>query len=71
MSAKPQRKQSPDDLMTARQVADQYGIDQATVESLLKQRDREGKVVRLPDFRRRFIRRGDIGFDHLPKRRGS
>lgn len=69
MSAK--RKQSPDDLLTARAIANEYGIDQATVESLLKQRDREGKVVRLPDFRRRFIRRGDIGFDNLPRRRGT
>lgn len=64
-------ERKPDDLLTARQISDQYGLAQTTVESLLKQRDREGKVVRLEGFRRRLIHRCDIGFDNLPQRRQS
>lgn len=56
-----QRKPSPEDLLTARQIAEQYGIDQRIAESLLRKRGREGKLVYIEGFRRRFIRRRDVG----------
>lgn len=56
-----QRKAAPDDLLTARQVSEQYGIDQKIAESLLRKRGREGKLVYIEGFRRRFIRRRDVG----------
>lgn len=52
---------SPEDLLTARQVAEEYGIDQRIAESLLRKRGREGKLVYIEGFRRRFIRRRDVG----------
>lgn len=61
----------PDDLLTARDIAIQYGMSQSVAESLIRQRDREGKVVRLADFKRRFIHRADIGLDRIPQRRES
>jgi hypothetical protein len=57
----PDRKWSPDDLLTARQIATDYGIDQRVAESLMRQRGREGKLVYIEGFRRRFIRREDVG----------
>lgn len=67
----PERKPLDTDLLTARDIARDYGINQAIAESLLRQRDREGKVVRLPEFRRRFIARADIGLERLPRQRQS
>lgn len=64
-----QRK--PDDLLTAQDVAAQYGINPRVADSLLRQRGREGKLVYIEGFRRRFIRRGDIDLDRLPQTRAQ
>jgi hypothetical protein len=57
----PEQKRSGDDLLTARQISEQYGLDQRVAESLMRQRGREGKLVYIEGFRRRFIRREDVG----------
>ena len=51
---------SPDDLLTTRQIAEQYGIDQHTAESLMRNLGRRGLVVQFPGFRRVFVRRADL-----------
>lgn len=53
-----QRK--PDDLLTARQIAEEFGMPLHVAQDLVRNRDRNGKSVRFPEFRRVFVRRCDV-----------
>jgi ribosomal protein S25 len=48
----------PDDLLTARQIADEYGLDPRVAESIVRNLGRKGKLVDTP-IRRRIVRRCD------------
>lgn len=54
------RKPKPDDLLTARMIADEKGWDIRMAESFVRALGRQGKIVRHPDFRRLFVRRRDV-----------
>lgn len=54
------RKPSPDDLLTARQIATEYGIPLRTAEGLMRNLGSKGKVERIEGFRRVFVRRRDV-----------
>jgi DNA-binding IscR family transcriptional regulator len=51
---------SGDDLLTARDIAEQYGISQRTAEGLLRNLGRRGLVETIPGFRRCFVRRKHV-----------
>lgn len=51
----------PDDLLTARDVAEQYGMRQTVAENLVRNLGRRGLAVTVPGFRRIFVRRSDLG----------
>lgn len=53
-------QRSPDDWLTAREIHEQYGMPLRVAQSLVRNRDRKGKAVRLDDFRRVMIRRSDV-----------
>lgn len=55
-----QRKPAPDDLLTARQIAEEYHLPLRTAEGLMRNLGGKGKVVRIPGFRRVFVRRRDV-----------
>jgi DNA-binding GntR family transcriptional regulator len=53
---------NPDDLLTAQDIHEQYGLSPTVVESLLRNLGRRGLIVRIDGFRRDFVRRSDIKF---------
>ena len=53
-----QRK--PDDLLTARQISEEFGMPLHVAQDLVRNRDRNGLSVRFDDFRRVFVRRRDV-----------
>ena len=53
------RKPSPDDLLTARDLSDQYGLAPRVAESIVRSLLRQGKGVPSP-IRRRLVRRKDV-----------
>lgn len=55
-----ERKRSGDDLLTARQISDEYGIPLRTAEGLMRNLGSKGKVERIKGFRRVFVRRRDV-----------
>lgn len=62
----PEQKRSGDDLLTARQIAEQYGLDPRVAESIVRNLGRKGKLVDTP-IRRRIVRRADA----FPEREAS
>lgn len=50
----------PDDLLTAQDIADQYGINPRVVESLMRNLGNRDLVFRIDGFKRDFVRRRDI-----------
>lgn len=48
----------PDDLLTARDISAQYGLDPRVAESIVRNLGRKGKLVDVP-IRRRIVRRRD------------
>lgn len=52
------RKPTPDDLLTARDIALQYGLDARVAESIVRNLGRKGLLVETP-IRRRIVRRKD------------
>lgn len=53
-------QRSPDDLLTARQIAEQYGLEPQVAQSLLRNLGRRGMLVTFPGFKRAFVRRRDV-----------
>lgn len=51
-------EQRPDDLLTARQISEQYGLDPRVAESIVRNLGRKGLLVETP-IRRRIVRRCD------------
>lgn len=56
----PEHKRSEDDLLTARQIAEEYGMPLGVAQDLVRNRDRNGLSVRFAGFRRVFVRRRDV-----------
>jgi hypothetical protein len=56
------RKPKPDDLLTARDIADEFGWPVTRAESLVRTLGRRGDVPirRIEGFRHVFVRRGDL-----------
>lgn len=50
----------PDDLLTAQDIVEQYGINPVVVESLLRNLGRRDLVFRIDGFKRDFVRRRDV-----------
>jgi hypothetical protein len=50
----------PDDLLTARDLADQYGFSRSTAESIVRRICKDGKGYSVPNFRRVFVKRADV-----------
>ena len=50
---------APDDVLTARDLAEQYGLAPRVAESIVRSLLRQGKGVPSP-IRRRLVRRGDV-----------
>lgn len=50
----------PDDLLTARQIAEEYHLPKRTAENLVRNLGRRGLLVTFPGFRRAFVRRQDV-----------
>lgn len=48
----------PEDLLTARQIVEQYGLELRVAESIVRALGRKGLLVETP-IRRRICRRGD------------
>lgn len=48
---------SPDDLLTVRQLSEQYGYPLSVAQSLVKNLSRRGLAERIPNFRRVMVRR--------------
>ena len=60
-------EQRPDDLLTARQISEEFGMPLHVAQDLVRNRDRNGLSVRFDDFRRVFVRRKDV----LPQSSGG
>jgi hypothetical protein len=60
------RKPSGDDVLTARQLVEEYGLAPRVAESIVRSLLRQGKGVPSP-IRRRLVRRGDV----FPEREAS
>ena len=60
------REPSGDDILTARQLVDEYGLAPRVAESIVRSLLRQGKGVALP-IRRRAVRRRDV----FPEREAS
>lgn len=56
----PTRSKSPEDLLTARQIAEEYHLPKRTAENLVRRLGRQGKLVTFPGFRRCFVKRQDV-----------
>lgn len=54
----PERK--PDDMLTARDVYEQYGFSRATAESIVRRLCKDGKGYEVPGVRRVFVKRSDV-----------
>lgn len=54
----PDRKRSAEDLLTAQQIASEYGLELRVAESIVRALGRKGLLVETP-IRRRICRRGD------------
>ena len=61
-----QREPREDDVLTARDLSDQYGLAPRVAESIVRSLLRQGKGVPSP-IRRRLVRRGDV----FPEREAS
>lgn len=61
-----ERPRSGDDLLTARDIEAQYGLDRRVAESIVRNLGRKGKLVETP-IRRRIVRRRDA----FPERQSS
>lgn len=59
-------ERKPDDLLTARQICEQYGLELRVAESIVRNLGRKGKLVETP-IRRRIVRRADA----FPERQAS
>ena len=59
-------KRKPDDVLTARQLVEQYGLAPRVAESIVRSLLRQGKGVPSP-IRRRLVRRRDV----FPEREAS
>lgn len=60
------RRQRPDDVLTARQLTEEYGLAPRVAESIVRSLLSQGKGVPSP-IRRRLVRRGDV----FPEREAS
>lgn len=58
--------QKPDDLLTARQIADEFGMPLHVAQDLVRNRDRNGKSVRFEGFRRVFVMRKHVMPERTP-----
>ena len=56
---KPNETRKPDDVLTARDLQEQYGLAPRVAESIVRSLLRQGKGVALP-IRRRAVRRKDV-----------
>jgi len=53
-------RQKTRQLLTVRQIQDEYGLPRATAESLMRALARDGKLVRIDGVRRVFAERDEI-----------
>jgi DNA-binding IscR family transcriptional regulator len=56
----PARAPKPSDLLTARQIAEEYGIPRATADSIVRKLQTEGRVWSMAGLRRTLVRREGI-----------
>lgn len=50
----------PDDLLTARDIAEQYGFSRTVAESIIRNLGKRGRLYEVPGVRRVFARRADV-----------